>query len=128
METIAITNWNDIVSPLYDASCCLLIIRSDGSRKVVDVRNMSLFDKAETCSKEGVAVLICGAISNVGNAILQDNGIKVLSWIRGKIEDVIVAYRSNINLTESFAMPGCGRMMCRKNRRIRHYGGQCGMR
>lgn len=128
METIAITNWNDIVSPLYDASCCLLIIRPDGRRKAVDVRNMSLFDKAEACLNDGVTVLICGAISNVGSAILQDKSIKVLSWIRGSVDEVIVAYQNNINVIEAFSMPGCGRMMCRKNIRNRHHGGQCGMR
>lgn len=128
METIAITNWNDIVSPLYDASCCLLVIRPDGSRKAVDVRNMSLLDKAETCSKEGVTVLICGAISNIGDAILLNKNIKVLSWICGTIDEVIVAYQNNVNLTEAFSMPGCDRMMCSKNKRVRHRGGQCGMR
>lgn len=127
METIAITNWNDIVSPLFDASCCLLIIRPDGSRKVVDVRNMSLFDKADVCSKEGVNVIICGAISNISYAILQDKNIKVLSWIRGAIDELIVAYQNGINLTDNFLMPGCGRPLCRKNRQPRNHGEQCGM-
>lgn len=122
METIAITNWNNIVSPLYDASCCLLIIKPDGSRKAVDVRNMSLFDKADLCAKEGVTVLICGAISNIGNSVLLDKNIRVHSWIRGTIDEVIAAFQNNINLTGEFSMPGCGRMMCRKNRRARYRG------
>jgi predicted Fe-Mo cluster-binding NifX family protein len=125
METIAITSWNDIISPLYDASCCLLIIRPDRSRKVVDVRSMSLFDKADLCSKEGVTVLICGAISNIGKAILQDKSITVLSWIRGTIDEVVEAYQHNINVTDAFSMPGCGGIMCRKNKRIRHHRRQC---
>ncbi len=68
-ETVAITTWNDIVSPLYDALCFLLILRSDGGRKAVDVRQKLLLGKAETYSKEGMTVLFFGEISNVGHAI-----------------------------------------------------------
>jgi predicted Fe-Mo cluster-binding NifX family protein len=125
METIAITNWNNIVSPLYDASCYLLIIRPDGSRRVVDVRRMSLFDKADLCSKEGVNIMICGAISSIGKAILQDKNIKVVSWICGAIDEVICAYMNKSNLTEMFAMPGCGRIVCNKKRQLRHLIGKC---
>ena len=80
IKTIAITVWNDIVSPFYDASCCLEIIRPDNIHKIINVRNMSLYEKADCCRNEGVAVVICGAISTIGKATLQDNTIEVLSW------------------------------------------------
>jgi len=89
---------------------------------------MSLSDKADVCLKEGVTVLICGAISSIGNAILQDKHVKVISWIRGPVHDVIAAYLTNSNVSEKFSMPGCGRMLCRKNKLPRHIGGHCGMR
>lgn len=121
METIAITNWNEIVSPMFDVSCCFMIVQPDGIRKIVDVRDMSLFEKAEYCYKENVTVMICGAISNIAHAILRDKNIMVLSWICGPIDDVITAYEENDNITETFSMPGCKRMR-RRERRFRYRG------
>jgi predicted Fe-Mo cluster-binding NifX family protein len=124
-ETIAITNWNDIVSPLYDASCCLVIVRPGGAREVVDVRKLSLIDKADLCAREGVEVVICGAISKPGSAMLVDKGITVHSWIRGPVDEVIAAFRNKVDLRTSYAMPGCGAPLCRKRRHSRGTGRRC---
>jgi predicted Fe-Mo cluster-binding NifX family protein len=120
METIAITDWNDIVSPLYDASCHLLIVKPDGKRTLVDIRAMSLLDRANLCSEHGVTVLICGAISRIAHAILQDQNIKVLSWICGPVNEVITDYQRNADVSQKYAMPGCGRKMCVNNKKFRH--------
>lgn len=125
MKTIAITNWNDIISPLYDASCRLVIIKGEDTRKEIDIRNMSLMDKANLCAWEGVQVLICGAISSIGKMMLQDKGIEVVSWVRGPINDVLGAYQRNVNLNEHYAMPGCGGKPCQMKRRHRHSGSRC---
>jgi predicted Fe-Mo cluster-binding NifX family protein len=127
METIALTNWNGIISPMYDVSCCLMIVHPDGERTSINIRNMSLFDKAECCSGNGAAVVICGAISTIGYAALQDKGIRVISWIRGTVDDVIRAFQEDSTLPEKFMMPGCGYGRCRSGRRHRHFGGRHGM-
>jgi hypothetical protein len=107
-ETIAITAWNNIVSPLYDFSCRLLIIRPGGGRSSVDIRHLSLPERAELCSREGISVLICGAISNIARTYLQDKDIRVLPWVRGPIEQLIEAYRGGADLGAGYSMPGCG--------------------
>ena len=127
METMAITDWNGIVSPMFDASCCLLIVQPDGRRSFVDVRDMSLFEKVEFCTKKNIRVIICGAISNIAVTMLRDSDIKVFSWVRGPIEDIISAYINSLNVVDLFSMPGCNRKMCGRKRRFRHHGGQCGM-
>jgi hypothetical protein len=119
LETIAVTDWDNIVSPLYDVSCRLLIQKPDDSRDIFDISTMSLPNKANFCLTQGVDVLICGAISNVGNTLLQNKKIKVLSWICGPVEEIIKAYRNNVSLTEMYAMPGCRRRMCRNRRQNR---------
>ncbi|NLG18590.1 MAG: hypothetical protein GX556_14760 [Fibrobacter sp.] len=124
MNTIAITNWNNIVSPHYDASCCFLIISPDCMRKCIDVRSLSLIDKAELCIEEGVKVMICGAISSIGCATLEDRGINVISWVRGSVDDVIIAYQNNIDFNEKFTMPGYTRRGCCKRGQFRRR--QCG--
>jgi predicted Fe-Mo cluster-binding NifX family protein len=112
METIAITNWNKIVSPLYDASCCLLIAKPDGQRLIADVKNLSLLEKTNICIREKVDVLICGAMSNEAHTILQENGVKVYSWICGSVDELIDACKKNVNISELYAMPGCGKKIC----------------
>ncbi len=124
METIAITNWNNIISPLYDASCCLLIARSDGGHTSIDISKLSVVEKASACKKADAGVLICGAISNFARAALLENGIKVVAWIRGPVADVICAYRNNEDITSLYAMPGCGPRICRG----RYRGRCCGMK
>ncbi len=120
-ETIAITNWNEIVSPLYDASCFLLIMRPDKSNLMVNVRDMSIIEKAGACKYAGVNVLICGAISNIAHAALINYGIKVIPWIRGPVKEIIDAYGKHQNITEMFSMPGCNTGRCRgKQNRYRN--------
>jgi hypothetical protein len=123
METIAITDWNKIVSPLYDASCCLLIVKPDGQRLIADVKNLSLLEKTNLCIKEKVDVLICGAMSNEAHMILAENGVKVLSWICGPVDKLIDACQKNVNISELYAMPGCRKKMCYQRRARR---GKCG--
>jgi predicted Fe-Mo cluster-binding NifX family protein len=107
METIAITDWNAVVSPLYDAACRFRIVRPDGAQKVINVKNSSLIEKADLCRSEGVAVIICGAISAIARKLLEERKITVLSWIGGPVDKVLDAYRSNINIKERFSMPEC---------------------
>jgi predicted Fe-Mo cluster-binding NifX family protein len=128
METIAITTWNGIISPLYDAACQFLIVRPDGSQSVVDVRDRSLVEKATLCSTQAVAVLICGAISDVAFGLLADNGIRVLCWMRGPVAEVIEAYRGKRDLSELYAMPGCKGHSCAGTKRFKPPGARCGVR
>lgn len=126
---MAITDWNGIVSPMFDAACCLLIVQPDGRRSAVDVREMTLFEKVELCSKKGIKTIICGAISNIAVTMLRDGDIEVFSWVRGPIEDIISAYVNNLNVVELFSMPGCNQAMCGNKQRFRRRGGgRCGLR
>jgi predicted Fe-Mo cluster-binding NifX family protein len=107
METVAITDWNEVVSPLYDAACCFRVVRPDGADMLINVKNSSLIEKADICRREGVSVLICGAISVVARKLLEERQITVLSWIGGSVEKVIDAYRNGIAIKERFSMPEC---------------------
>lgn len=113
---------------MFDASCCLLIVQGDGKRFTADVRDMTLFEKVEFCSGKGIKVVVCGAISNIAVTMLQDNDIKLFSWVGGPVEDIISAYMNNLNVTDLFSLPGCNRKSCGNKRRFRRHGGSCGMR
>ena len=118
METIAITEWNGVVSPLYDAACCWRIVRHDGGSDTSSVKTLSLIDKSERCVAEGITVMMCGAISAHARSLLEERGIRVIPWICGTVTSVIETFRNGGEVTVRFAMPGC-RGRCGGGRRRR---------
>jgi len=109
METIAITEWNGLVSPLYDAACSLRVVRSKTDSTIIDVSDCSLAAKADICSAEGVTVLICGAISTAAGITLETKGIRIVPWVSGPVDAIIDAYRMEGAVSERVSMPGCRR-------------------
>ena len=125
METIAITEWNGVVSPLFDAACRWCIVRPDGSRAGHVVKTLSLADQVQLCSTEGVEIMICGAITAHARSLLEERGIRVISWVCGPVDLLIGTFRSGGELTVQFAMPGCRGEGCRgRRRRGMHRRGQ----
>jgi predicted Fe-Mo cluster-binding NifX family protein len=124
METIAITFWNGLVSPLFDAAATALIVSPDSGRQQITMSNATLYAKADLLHQYETDVVICGAISATASAVLLEHGMHVIPWIRGAIEDVLLAYGNGTLETDSFLMPGCHRK--RRCPRRRHGGqGQC---
>ena len=114
-KTVAITVWQDLVSPHYDASGFFLIIKRDGRRSTIVVKGKSLFEKAEILASAEVDTLICGALSFAARDLVLSKGIEIVSWVCGSYEPILVAYKQGANIQDSFSMPGCGH--CRRRRR-----------
>jgi hypothetical protein len=123
MEIIAITVWNEIMSPLFDASCHLLFVRPGEDRELRDVRHMSIIEKAETIKMKGARHLLCGAISKEAFSLLSEREITVLSWISGPVANIIDSYKRQEDVRKLFAMPGygSGSVICRH----KHQRGNC---
>ena len=113
METIAVTEWNGVVSPLFDTACTWLVMRPDGSSTVHNVRNLPLGGKSDLCVSESVAVMICGAITAHARSLLEERGIRVVSWVCGAVDQVVATFRNGEDLSVRFAMPGCRQTGCR---------------
>ncbi|MBN1982948.1 MAG: hypothetical protein JW795_15560 [Chitinivibrionales bacterium] len=113
MDTTAITYWNGIVSPLYDAAACILIVPSNGPRLHVDTAALSLQERASLLKGKMVQTLICGAISIVARDILTSAGIAVHPWICGPVDEILQAFANGKLGDNRFQMPGC---RCRRRR------------
>ena len=122
METIAITEWNGVVSPLFDAACTWYIVRGDGGNERCTVKDSSLIEKVRHCSARGVTVIICGAISAHARSLLEDEGIRIIPWVCGTVSSIIETFKNGEDIAVRFAMPGC-RGRCRGKR---HRGGHRG--
>lgn len=108
METVALTVWNSIISPVFDAATTFLLVRPDRERETISANGQSPIDVVSLLTAEGVSTVICGAISALPARLLSRNGINVIPWVRGNVEEVLDAYyRGNLD-TPLFRMPGCG--------------------
>ncbi len=120
---IALTAWEDRISPVFDSARTLLVVEIKDQKVVsrsVETFNQSiLFNLAEMLNRLSllkIDVLICGAISEVPSNIIESNGIKLIPFISGNIEEIIAAYAKNETIIPMFLMPGCGRRHHGNNR------------
>ncbi|PKN71034.1 MAG: dinitrogenase iron-molybdenum cofactor biosynthesis protein [Deltaproteobacteria bacterium HGW-Deltaproteobacteria-12] len=118
---IALSVWKDYISTVFDTADQLLVLESDGTneRKKAAVK-MNAADVAKWASQikeKQIDVLICGAISRPLEASLTSLGIKVHAFVRGPVEEVLAAYQNGDLDQAAFALPGCQRRCCARNRR-----------
>ena len=108
---IAVTVWDERISPVFDASRHLLIGKIQDNR--VTDRSLVVFDPdqpsslTETLLALGVPVLIWGAISQVPATIITNGGITLIPFIAGRVDRVLEAYARGSSLVPGFVMPGC---------------------
>ncbi len=108
---IAVTVWEDRISPVFDASRRLLVATIENSR-IVD-RSYVIFDPgfpanlAKILSRLEVPVLICGAVSQVPATVLTAAGVTLVPFIAGQVEPVLAACAQGMPLAPTFIMPGC---------------------
>ena len=120
---IAITIWNNRISPVFDVAQNLLMINLDdgveSTRRNVSLAGLSPPLVIETLKKNNVEVVLCGAISESFLRLLTTSGIRVEPWISGNIEEVIQAVLQNRLSEPYYRMPG----YCRsQGKGMRHRG------
>ena len=107
---IAISIWEDKISPVLDTASRLVIIESENQQKSSRYDAYLLEeDLLQRCSFiRGLAldVLICGAVSRQLSGMLMSTGINVISGISGRADDVIEAFLQGNLLKSNFFMPG----------------------
>lgn len=108
---VAVTIWEDRISPVFDASRRLLIVDIKSSR--IGDRSLLAFDPeqpsglAKNLASLGVKVLICGAVSQLPATIINAAGITLIAFITGEVERVLDAFARGESLEPTFLMPGC---------------------
>lgn len=108
---VAVTVWEERISPVFDASRRLLIAEIK-DRRITD-RSYVIFDPempsnlAKILSDLDVPVLICGAVSQVPATIMTKGGIRLISFITGEVDRVLEVYARGNSLAPTFVMPGC---------------------
>ncbi len=122
---VAVTVWENRISPLFDATRTLLI--ADIHNRVVTGKHLVPFDcispfsRAATLEELGVATLICGGVSDFFAKLIEARNIQIIPFVAGRVDEVIDAYLRDALCQKKFRMPGCGNKPLKlKLRRDRH--------
>ena len=111
---IAVSQYMDRISPLFDTCRDILLVEKIGEKKVREIGRIQLqtdrtVEKIKSLEGHGTDVLICGALSEPLHQMLEMKGISVVPWTAGKVNDVVTAFVDNTLYRSSYKMPGCGR-------------------
>ena len=110
---IAIPIWRGCVSPLFEAAGCLLVLRlvndTELERKRIHLADQPPAARAQLLWLERIEVLICGALSRPVQRMLEANGVKVLGWVKGTVEEVLAAFLEGRLDDPRYQLPGCRR-------------------
>jgi predicted Fe-Mo cluster-binding NifX family protein len=121
---IAIANWQDSVSPVFDVSDRLCLIETENGKELrrenILLKSRDPFGRAKEMASLGVELLICGAISHVLETTLMSAGIRVAGFICGKLETVLGAFLRGQLTGSRFLMPGCFGKRQRHHFQYRH--------
>ena len=122
MERIAIPVAGARVSPVFDVAHKFLLVDLENgqviSRAGHELKAQSAYARARLLAELGVGALICGGISWPLATMVEAQGVRVIPWVMGEVEEVLAAHVSGQLLVPSFTMPGC-----RRGRRRRGWGG-----
>ena len=115
---IAVSQYMDRISPLFDTCRHIMFVEINAEKEVREIGIIQLqtdktAEKVKFLEDYRTDVLICGAISEPLQQMLEIKGIPVVPWTAGKINDVITAFGDDTLNRECYKMPGCGR----RNRR-----------
>lgn len=107
---IAVTAWEDRVSPVFDSAKILLIAQVEKQEIVgrsYEPVDMSTIAKAvESLQQKEIKQVICGAVSEESITILEGYGIELFPFIAGEIEVILDRFVKGEEI-ETFVMPGC---------------------
>ena len=106
----ALAIWNGRISPVFDVSRQILVL--DIENGTIVAKNEEMLDddpvrKAGTLARLKVETLLCGAISRPLSDILASYGIRIIPFIAGDSDEVILAYLAGDLPNPLMSMPGC---------------------
>jgi len=121
----AFSVWEQRIAPVFDTARQIHLVESDGTRitaeKAHAISGEDVPQMVAWLAAQGVATLVCGAVSRPLQERLAAVGIKVVPFVAGDLRQVIQASFEGTLSGEAFTMPGC----CGRRMRRQHGGGRC---
>lgn len=107
---VAITVWGNRISPVFDSANTLMIAQVDNSKivnRIFEGFNPTITNQIASVLKNyQIDVLICGALTQRQSEIIEQSGIKLISFVSGNAEKVLNAFVKEPLMIVDFLMPG----------------------
>ena len=108
---VAVTIWENRISPLFDSTRMLLIVEVE-NRRITGKRREpfeceSAFSRAAKLEDLGIGVLICGGISDFFARLIEAHNIHLIPFAAGEVEEILDAYMHDRLSEQKYRMPGC---------------------
>ncbi len=115
-QKIAVTVWEQRVSPVFDSARTLLIAEIQGDA-LINTSYLTFdpdrpLELLQLLQAQQVGILICGAVSEGPANLLEAAGLELISFIAGDVQLVLKTFIQGHPLGAEFKMPGCGRHIC----------------
>ena len=98
MKLLAIPNFGERISPRLDYAESLQLITIEKNkiikRETVKLLVHSNLEKLNIITRLNPSILICDGISDLSKERLNENNIKVISWVHGEIDEILQRYLS----------------------------------
>ena len=98
MKLLAIPNFGERISPRLDYAESLQLITIEKNkiikRETVKLLVHSNLEKLNIITRLNPTILICDGISDLSKKRLNENNIKVISWVHGEIDEILKKYLS----------------------------------
>jgi len=111
--TVAFAVWDNRISPVFDTAGTVLLVEVEGGgvagRREVPIAADLPTAKVARLKALGVEALVCGAISRPLAEAIAAEGIRLVPFVAGTVEEVMAAYAQGLLPGPAFVMPGCGR-------------------
>jgi len=108
------------VSPVFDVATAAVLVDCESghevSRREIVLPPDAPQARVARLVGEGVEALICGAISRELAERVAAEGIRLIAFTCGSLEEVLGAWLGGALETEVYRMPGCGRQRRRAGR------------
>ncbi len=110
---VALTVWDDEISPVFDFAKRLLIVElKDGSilkRYQIQIPSERIVSRIAMLSHMNIEVVVCGAISEPVANMINARDICLVPFVTGKTEMVLNAFLRGLLICPEFQMPGHGK-------------------
>ena len=112
----AFAAWNNRIAPVFDVTRQVRVVESQSGKRVGAAQEVQLdglpLNRVLRLTELGVGTLVCGAISRPLHVLVANQGIRVIPFVAGELDEVVQAWLSGDLNGDAFAMPGC----CRRGR------------
>jgi predicted Fe-Mo cluster-binding NifX family protein len=118
---VAVSEYEGRIAPVFDCCQCLSIFsqRADG-HELIGIEHWSSLPRMARAGRLkalGIDCVLCGGISCDMERHIVSEGIRLIPWLAGEVNEVMAAFREGRLEDPRFAMPG--RIGCRRRQEAR---------